>query len=553
MNGSHPRRAAHPLIAAALLLVMAALAATSITGKTHTADEPKHLTQGYAFVRTGDARLSSHDPPLVNAWSALPLLLIDGDWPQVFTEDNEHWARADLEEVRRPLKPHLIERHALTLARLPIIGLSMILGSLVYRWAREVGGPRAGLISLGLYVLSPNILAHSRLSTTDLGMAWGVFLTAYLIWRYARRPSLGRLALVGIGFGLASMTKHSALVMLGFGPLIAAIIVRLERRPLRVAPLVGLAMAVGWLAAVALFYGVQPRTVLSVEPSYERWVRAMHALRATLRHERLAAAVDGTFTNTPLPAAPYLRGLLVNVILNNAEGHPTYLHGQINDHGWPHYFVTAMLIKTPIPGLLAWLAGLVVGGLSLARRTEADGRRSATAFAVWAFMAVGIVAFMTSSRLHIGLRHVLAAYPFLFCIAGVGIARLWRRAGRPMQALLILLALWYGFEAANIHPHYLEYFNQLVGGPANGYRWLVDSNLDWDQDKGAVGEYERAHGITFQRNPGCTPVTGWVAVSAKHLVGMMDNDPDCYRWTDGYLVDRIRYTWFVFYIPDSAE
>jgi hypothetical protein len=38
------------------------------------------------------------------------------------------------------------------------------------------------------------------------------------------------------------------------------------------------------------------------------------------------------------------------------------------------------------------------------------------------------------------------------------------------------------WSAIAIHPHYLSYFNALAGGPANGYRVLVDSNLDWGQD-----------------------------------------------------------------------
>ena len=31
-------------------------------------------------------------------------------------------------------------------------------------------------------------------------------------------------------------------------------------------------------------------------------------------------------------------------------------------------------------------------------------------------------------------------------------------------------------------PHYLVYFNELVGSPENGYNALVDFNLDWGQD-----------------------------------------------------------------------
>lgn len=32
------------------------------------------------------------------------------------------------------------------------------------------------------------------------------------------------------------------------------------------------------------------------------------------------------------------------------------------------------------------------------------------------------------------------------------------------------------------HPHQLAYFNEASGGPQNGYRHLLGSNLDWGQD-----------------------------------------------------------------------
>ena len=32
-----------------------------------------------------------------------------------------------------------------------------------------------------------------------------------------------------------------------------------------------------------------------------------------------------------------------------------------------------------------------------------------------------------------------------------------------------------------MYPHFLAYFNELAGGPRQGYRVLVDSNLDWGQ------------------------------------------------------------------------
>jgi hypothetical protein len=43
-----------------------------------------------------------------------------------------------------------------------------------------------------------------------------------------------------------------------------------------------------------------------------------------------------------------------------------------------------------------------------------------------------------------------------------------------------------------IAPHQLAYFNESVGGPEQGYRYLSDSNLDWGQDlKGLKAYIER--------------------------------------------------------------
>jgi hypothetical protein len=46
-----------------------------------------------------------------------------------------------------------------------------------------------------------------------------------------------------------------------------------------------------------------------------------------------------------------------------------------------------------------------------------------------------------------------------------------------------------------IHPDYLSYFNILAGGPRNGHKWLIDSNLDWGQDLPALREYMTDQGI----------------------------------------------------------
>jgi hypothetical protein len=72
-------------------------------------------------------------------------------------------------------------------------------------------------------------------------------------------------------------------------------------------------------------------------------------------------------------------------------------------------------------------------------------------------------------------------------------------AGRRRPALagwLIGAALaWNVVEAAAIAPHHLAYFNQLIGGPRHGHRYLLDSNLDWGQSARALRRYMSAQRV----------------------------------------------------------
>jgi hypothetical protein len=178
----------------------------------------------------------------------------------------------------------------------------------------------------------------------------------------------------------------------------------------------------------------------------------------------------------------YARGLLF--VMRHSEARPTFLMGELSDHGFPHYFLMTFLFKTPIPLLLLTL-------LALARLPRQQIRHAA-----FLWLAVAVYAALTASRgLQIGHRHLLPIYPFLFVAAGEAFSQLagWRR---PLGvALAGVLGLWYGFGTLRTHPHHLAYFNEIAGGPANGWRLLVDSNLDWGQDLERLAVWMRTNRV----------------------------------------------------------
>src|SRR5262249_48053724 len=141
-------------------------------------------------------------------------------------------------------------------------------------------------------------------------------------------------------------------------------------------------------------------------------------------------------------------------------------------------------VKTPIPFLL-----LIVLACLLVRRHGAGLAAEAMLLLPVALYAVVSL----TSHLNIGHRHLLPMYPFLIVFASK-VARLFTSRREPrLRALAAVLVAWCVAETALIYPHFLAYFNEIAGGPSGGYRWLVDSNLDWGQDLKGLARYQQQH------------------------------------------------------------
>jgi len=104
------------------------------------------------------------------------------------------------------------------LARMVMPLFSIVGGLAVFAWSRQLHGNRGGLLSLCLWVFCPNILAHCRLITTDVGStALGVAAT-FVFWIYLCSPSWLRATSAGVLLGLAELTKFSMLVLYAVWP-----------------------------------------------------------------------------------------------------------------------------------------------------------------------------------------------------------------------------------------------------------------------------------------------------------------------------------------------
>ena len=442
-------------------------------------DEVTYLDVGRALYLHGDAsRLSALGiaPLPIVLWYGIPALVA----PEQFTR-------------------------AIALARSAAIALAAVpLVLVVYYWLAMEIDARAGAVGAALVALSPNVVAHGALATTDV-LATGCSLAALAaLAQYADRPTRPTFALLAGTTSLAVASKYSAIALF-----IVLAVVLLTRFPSRIR---GVFAAIGVIVATAFVF-----------------VWALH---------RFAFVPAGfpsiEHVNVPAPVA----GVLFQ-LKHQREGHPAFLMGMHSGTGWWYFIPAALSMKSTSVELVALVAATVISVL--------PRRDVTTSELVWrtAFLVFGALALV--GRVDIGIRYVLILIPLAVLIVTTWMCRTFARPRIVVAVSAVALAIQC-VSAATIAPHYLSYFNALAGGPANGFRYLADSNIDWGQDLPALrAAFERvgarrpllsyfgtaplnAYGVTADPwlsgdQPELQP-WDWVAISVTNLNGVyLPGDP----------------------------
>lgn len=588
------------------------LAITSMWDDNANYDERIHLPAGYSYITQKDMRLNPEHPPLVKDLSALPLLFMKINFPYqspgwntllisdinsrtqswqtdvTFGNDLLYYSGNDAQKMMR-------------YGRIPIILIGIILGFYVFRFCHELWGETAALIALAMYSFSPIVLAHTRLVTTDVAAAAAFFVSFYYLYHWLKAPTKRNLWVFGIVFGLSLLTKFSTFLLIPIFGLIVLIWAFLQKRLRFYITRFIFALIIAYLIVGAIY-------------TYHIW-----------NYQPEKQQIDTTFIlstfgfkplvnfNVWLSGTPYLRawgqyflGLLM-VTQRSIGGNTTYYLGEVSAEGARSYFPVVYLIKEPLAYIL-----MILFGLFLALKHCARHCRQRSVKYWWrdfvdiiknnpAEMGMILIIFVywifsIRSRLNIGVRHILPTIPFIYALTAWQIANwikgetmeripnyngfwqlftlYWKRIKRGL--VIIILFIWVILSVIFVYPSFLAYFNEIAGGSDKGYKFVVDSNLDWGQDilrlanfiekndireikmdyfSGAPAEYyiKTAKIESYNRE---APQTGWLAVSATILQGAcrgeMSNckyNERAYTWLDSYKpVAKIGYSIFVYHL-----
>ncbi len=533
-------RTNHWVPVALLACILAAAAQflfTASVGDSAVMDEQAHIPAGYAYVRYLDYRLNPEHPPLLKGLAAVPLLFLNLNFPTNIpswtTDVNGQWATgfAFLYNSGNDADQMLFY------ARLVPIFLTLLTILFIYIWGTELVGRWWALLPATLFGLSPTVLAHGHYVTTDVAATFGFLIATYFFLKWILHPSRAHLLWAGLAVGIAELLKFS-LVLLGPDFLILTLIfVWAERRRQKSAPstegvshsrnrtwyyLKGfvLVFVIGYLVV----YGVYALVTLHY-PQARQLSDATNIL-LTFNPRFLADGVLALIRIPFLrPIGQYCLGVLMT-LQRSAGGNTGYLMGEVTNLGWWYYFPVVFLLKETIPALLLLLGGSLIGLKAFFKNLFGNGRTKlqkvtdylGTRFPEFAFLffIVFYWAYSIRSPLNIGFRHILPTIPFMYLLAA-GALKAWAertpappsdgtlsKSGRIFKTLrsptakigLIVLVLFFaGRETVAASPYFLSYFNQLAGGTANGYRYVVDSNYDWGQDLLRLRDFVAEHNI----------------------------------------------------------
>src|SRR6266478_4176119 len=362
-----------------LLLVLEFQMLYSVERESLTFDEGDHIFAGYMSLKHHDFGLNPEHPPLVKMVAALPLQNMSLREPQLqnrYFKNEAYLSGGDF--IFQNDFETIIFR-----ARMAASIFALMVALLAFLTAREMFGT---------------------------GAACCLLASIYAFYRYVKSPSWGRVAVLGLAAGIFFITKHSA-VLLPAMLILLAITELLRRRQvgdesrLRQALRLALVLVIATVITVGIMwagYGFR----YSARPAGQQINPLLESTLANL------SPVEGkavTFmARWKLLPESWLYGLAD--VRSVANTWPSYIFGKVYAHGVWFYFPVAVFIKATLTTLI--FLPLIVYAIATGKLR---GWREILFLSLPPLLYFCI---SMTSKLNIGVRHILLVFIFLLVLAG---------------------------------------------------------------------------------------------------------------------------------------
>jgi len=502
-----------------LVLILTSSFVLNIFGawrESQTTDEGAHLVSGYSYLTTGDFRLNPEHPPLLKILAATPLLLLDINME--FTgeawQNADQWALAEQFLYKSGNNANLM----LFLGRLANVIISVLLCLAVFLITKKHFGQVAALIATTLVAFEPLVLSHGHYVTTDVTITFFMLLALYYFTIFLDKPKVKTGLVFAIIFTLAMLMKFSAVLLvpvcliLFILKIILVPKVKREKFKIKTILITLLLILVIFITSALIIYNFQSVKPFNDPETIRLWEEN------EIPHYQF---IENTFAKN-IPGYYWFKGLIM-VQQHGKWGHYSYILGEFDQHGgWWYYFPLAFLIKTPLITLALILLSLIIAiKYALINRKNLLWRETPFIIITLLVFILFYFFYSMSNNINLGVRHLMPIYPPIFILIGAALASIKFdkvKVKKTFYILISIILLGYALTAFLVWPHYLSYFNQLVGGSSNGYKFLSDSNLDWGQDLKNLKIYVEKNNIEEIY----TRVSGWAGteyydINSKYL------------------------------------
>lgn len=545
------------LLASGILLTMFLVALLSSKGAfgdpgdSGTVDEIAHIPSGYTYVADQDFRLNPEHPPLAKALAGLPLVLKNFRGP----ETNWSWEGLNQWESGWYMIYHAGNdpKEVFFWSRLPMMLLMVLLGIILFKWAKELYGSKVGLIVLLLYAFYPDVLAHGRLVTTDVAAALGYTLAVYFFDRLTREITWRNILYASLALALAQLLKFSAFLLFIIFFILVIVKSIMERKQggfLRqfwvmfksFFAVSFLSLIFVWIAYIPFVFNMSPEIThrvidvnLSSGPGVAFFRNILHSLEGNV----ITRAIGH-----------YLLGMVM-VVVRVEGGNNTFILGHLSDKAISWYFPVAWLLKTSITIIVGTFLSLAY----LVWRFPRD-QKNKWLLAVILMPVIVYWGFTLKGSLNIGIRHLMPTVPFVLLLIGFFVKDLLAKRNVWTNAAVGVFLVYFVGSTLWHYPNFIAYFNEFTPKDQR-YTRLIDSSLDWGQDLlrlkkyieenkinsikidyfgGSVPSYYISQAQEWHSSYG--PTTGWLAVSAtfyqsSKLTGAKEGTWS-YEWLDKF-------------------
>jgi len=515
--------------------------------KSLMADEAKHYKYGMNILNGDSNRFDDSKMP-VSALNALPAKLAS------FLPDSQ-------------LKIYLDK---IFVARFVTILFSALAAYMVFHWSRKLYGFIPALISLTLYALDPNLIAHSEFIATDIPMTAMILFSCYWLWQFANstsdltmRPIRSKdFWIFAIVLGLSQLAKYTAASLYPLFLIILLIYVfrgGFSHWMQKTAKVITVIIIAGLVGIFIINIGFLFNKTFTRFGDYAFRSDGFKSLQANLSF----------LNNIPAPVPyPYLEGFDW-IIQREATGEGygnLYMLGQIHPvKGFAGYYIVASLLKVPITTQIIIWASLVIYLFPRLRKSfgrfsdvnEPKQTSEVFVFKDEIFLLLPVlfytIYFNFFYNAQLGIRFYLIVFPLLYVFAGSLFVN-WKEFSIRQKIGVYVLGAYLLISVLSYSPNYIPYFNEFIWDRKTAYKYLADSNIDWEQSKEYLKKYQEEHPEAIV-SPQYKIISGLIVVNANDLVGVTVK-PEMYQWLRENFepVDTVAYSYLVYEItPEQID